>query len=106
MMPLQRRTLRDRSVPPDDITMVKVRDVLQRGGCPVCRVATQSARRYLDGFLYEQVNDPEVRAGLVKSRGFCSHHAWMLTQFHDTLGVAIVYRHLVQGLVHDYHAIA
>jgi len=106
MMPHLRRTARDRAVPSDDITMVKVREALKQGGCPICRIVTQSARRYLDGFLYEQVNDPEVRAELVKSRGFCTHHAWMLIQFHDTLGVAIVYRHLVQELARDYHAIA
>ncbi len=101
-----RRTPSKRSVPPDDITMVGAREALRRGGCPVCRVGSESARRYLRGFLHEQVNDPGVREELLKSRGFCSHHAWMLTQFHDALGVAIVYRHLAQELARDCTAVA
>ncbi len=86
--------------------MVKVREALRRGGCPVCRVASASARRYLWGFLYEQVNDPEVRDTLRRSRGFCRHHAWMLTQFYDTLGVSIVHHHLVRDLAQDLRAVA
>ncbi|MDR7507129.1 MAG: DUF6062 family protein [Armatimonadota bacterium] len=93
-------------VPPDDITMVKVREALREGGCPVCRVSSASVRRYLWGFLYEQVNDPGVRDALLRSRGFCRHHAWMLTQFYDTLGVSIVYHHLVQELARDLRAVA
>jgi hypothetical protein len=85
--------------------MVKVREALRQGGCPVCRVASASSRRYLWGFLYEQVNDPEVRTALLRSRGFCRHHAWMLTQFHDALGVAIVYSHLVRDLARDLAAL-
>ncbi len=86
--------------------MVKVREALRQDGCPVCRVAAESAHRYLTGFLYEQVTDPFVREELLQSRGFCVHHAWMLTQFYDTLGVAIVYQHLLQELIRDYTAIA
>lgn len=85
-------------VPDDDIVFFAVKDALAEGGCPVCRVAYKRTRRYLWGFLYERVNDPQTREELLASRGFCARHAWALGQFHDALGVAIVYCHLVQDL--------
>jgi hypothetical protein len=89
------------SIPDDDLIFVNVRGALAQKGCPICRLARQATVRHLGGFLHEQVNDPGTREELVASRGFCQHHAWALTSFHDGLGVAIVYRHLVQELIGD-----
>lgn len=90
-----------RPSPGPDIVFAKVQEVLARGGCPICHIGTDSARRFLWGFLYERVNDPGSREEVLASRGFCARHAWALGQFHDTLGIAIVYRHLLQDLRKD-----
>lgn len=65
-------------------------------GCPLCRVALTYTRQYLDGILYEHVNDPGIRETLRNARGFCNTHAWMLTEgFGILLGVAIIQRDVV-----------
>jgi hypothetical protein len=86
-------------IPQDDLIFLEVRDALAHTGCPICRLACQASQRHLGGFLYEYVNDPGTRQELLASRGFCQHHAWALTPFRDALGVAIVYRHLLQDLI-------
>lgn len=90
-----------RSPPAPDIIFVKVQEALAQGGCPICRIGHDSGRRFLWGFLYERVNDPYSREEVLASRGFCARHAWALGEFHDALGVAIVYRHLLQQLGRD-----
>lgn len=82
-----------------DLVFARVREALASGGCPVCRLVTHAVQRFLDNFLYERVNDPEIREELRASWGFCPHHAWALpAQRNPVLGVAIVYRDLVGTL--------
>jgi hypothetical protein len=95
----RRQGKQKRVTPEDDLIFVKVREALSVGGCPICWLANRSAQRFLDGFLYERVNDPQSREEFLASRGFCQQHAWALQQFYDALGVAIVYRHLLQELL-------
>ncbi len=65
-------------------------------GCPVCRVLENTSRKALDAILYEQVNDPESRASLVASGGFCNWHTWMLADMQGSrLGTAIIGQHLL-----------
>jgi hypothetical protein len=64
--------------------------------CAVCHLSLESVRRFLDGFLYERVNDPWAREELIQARGFCPVHGWQLRSFRDSpTGVAIVYHHLL-----------
>jgi hypothetical protein len=75
-------------------------DACERRGCPVCRLALASVYRWLDSFAYEGVNDPDVRAALRASRGFCPVHAWQLVdEIHDVVGAAIVYRDVIHTLL-------
>jgi len=83
-----------------DLVFARVEDALAAGGCPICRIGGDSARRFLWGYLYERVNDPGSRSELVAARGFCASHAWALVALRDTMGVAILYRHLLQDLAH------
>jgi len=77
-----------------------VLEALQSDGCPVCRLSLRSVSRYLDALSYENVNDPEVRATLRRSRGFCNHHAWQFADAcHDGLGTAIIYRDVLDTLL-------
>ncbi|MDQ7844126.1 MAG: DUF6062 family protein [Armatimonadota bacterium] len=81
-----------------DLVFARVEEALAAGGCPICRIGDESAARFLWGYLYERVNDPASRRELIDSRGFCARHAWALVPLRDTMGVAILYRHLLQDL--------
>ncbi|MEJ2711482.1 MAG: DUF6062 family protein [Anaerolineales bacterium] len=72
-------------------------------GCPVCSVVHQSTNRYLENLFYENVNDVELRAKLVASRGFCNQHAWMALKpgVGDALGVAIIYHDVLGNVLND-----
>lgn len=68
----------------------------QAAGCPLCAIEAESTKRYLEGLLYESVNDPGVRRGLRESRGYCPRHAHILAGFKSGLGTAILYRDQVE----------
>ena len=79
------------------IAYFQLLDACKQPGCPVCTRLEQGATRSLDALMYEQVNDPITRQRLVESHGFCNWHAWILPGIHNSaLGVALIYRHLLQ----------
>lgn len=53
------------------LTLVHLEEALQKPGCPICRLGDEAARRSVDGFLWENVNDPESRRPLQEAYGFC-----------------------------------
>jgi hypothetical protein len=67
-----------------------LRDALTQPGCPVCRLTARDTERYLDGLLWENVNDPGVRHGIRQAQGFCHEHAWQLDRAGASLGVTIL----------------
>lgn len=72
-------------------------DAQAKAGCPICRLIYKSTGRYLDSLLYEAVLDPDVRAKLKLSRGFCAEHVEMLArQSGRALGVALIYRDIIR----------
>jgi hypothetical protein len=75
---------------------------LERPGCPACHGANRSAWRYIDALLWESVNDPETRARLRATHGFCRLHAFMAltiaSQQGDSLGMAILYEDFLRNL--------
>ena len=73
-----------------------LRDALALPGCPVCRLAADDARRYLDGLLWEQVTDPGIRAKVRRARGFCRDHARGLDHAGASLGAAILMQDILQ----------
>jgi len=84
-----------------DLLIVSLKVAFRQPGCPICRLRRESERRYLFGFLWENVNDAGVRVKLVNSLGFCRRHAWQLQAMEervwgDGLGTAIVYEDLVR----------
>lgn len=70
----------------------EVRDALSECGCPICRLAARSVRRFMDTLLYENVNDPGVRGAVRGARGFCNAHAWQLQAIGGALGLALIHR--------------
>jgi len=65
-------------------------------GCPLCDIEANSVKRYFDSLLHESVNDPEVRAALIRSRGYCERHAHYLQTHGNGLGIAILYRDQIE----------
>jgi hypothetical protein len=68
-------------------------------GCSICRLVYRATDRYLDSLLYEAVLDPDVRAKLKTSQGFCRAHVAMLRRKPGrALGVALIYRDIIREL--------
>lgn len=84
-----------------DLITLQIKLACRQAGCPLCRLRHDSERRYLFGFLWENVNDGALRKHLVRALGFCPNHAWQLqaieeTRWSDGLGTAIVYEDLTE----------
>jgi len=79
------------------LTHFSVLDAL-RGAktCPLCALEAQCCRRYFASLLHESVNDPEVRAELRRTKGYCPRHARQLVSHGDGFGTAILYRDQVE----------
>jgi hypothetical protein len=79
-------------------------DALNQPGCPVCRLSSDSVRRYLDGLFYEFVNDPVARDSLLNSHGFCAEHAGLLleTRIADALGASMIYKNIVKIILENF----
>lgn len=81
-----------------------LRDALRESGCPMCRARRAALERYMDGLIYEKVNDAGVRQAVRRSRGFCERHAWDLIRHGAALGVAIMMRDVVRELLSTIRA--
>ena len=74
-------------------------DALKKTGCPICRIGRLGGKRALESFLWENVNEPDVRKGILDSYGFCTPHTRMMVAQEVTtsslpLGTNIIYEHL------------
>ncbi len=73
---------------------------LHQQQCGICAQALRGVQRFLDGYMYERVNDPWSRSELINARGFCNTHAWQLTQgFDSASGLTILYHHLLTEFI-------
>lgn len=84
---------------PFAISVANLKDALRRDGCPVCRLGRQAAAGSVDAFLWENVNEPDVRQPIIAAYGFCPRHTRLLVaaEMRNTgpvLGVNIIYEHL------------
>ncbi len=60
-------------------------------GCPICHYGRQTGHAFLEGLLYESVNDFGLRQQLTQSLGFCASHSREMLSFPGTrLGAAIL----------------
>jgi len=74
-------------------------DAFQEKSCPICLLAKKATHKAMDDFLYESVNDPEMRRKIRKSFGFCNLHAWQLQKLGDGFGLSIIYKDLIKHLL-------
>ena len=81
------------------LSITNLLDALQQPGCPICRLFRQASQRAIESFLWENVNEPDVRQGIIASYGFCNAHtrvmvAQELYTSSIALGTNIIYEHL------------
>ena len=62
------------SLPARDLGTVKLAELFAEPGCPLCHHRDRAVVRYIEGFMYESVNDVAFRASLDVARGFCGPH--------------------------------
>ncbi|MBN1287421.1 MAG: hypothetical protein JXB47_18615 [Anaerolineae bacterium] len=68
-------------------------------GCPICTRVRLDVARYLDRLLYENVNDTHIRAKIREARGFCNRHAYLLSRPGGSLGIAVIYRDVLERVL-------
>jgi hypothetical protein len=74
-------------------------EAMGKKGCPVCRIFRQASERALESFLWENVNEPDVRQGILAANGFCPIHTRVMVarELYTSslpLGTNIIYEHL------------
>jgi hypothetical protein len=70
-------------------------DAARQPGCVLCRLISTRTRRHIESVLYESVNDTGFRDQWRAARGFCHRHSWILAEFKDGLGTAILYEDVI-----------
>lgn len=77
-------------------------DALAKPGCACCTLAIGAVNRYLEGLLYEYVNDGAVQRTWIAAHGLCPTHSEVLLNLHGSaLGVAILYRVILRHLMEE-----
>jgi Family of unknown function (DUF6062) len=71
---------------------------LAKPGCALCRLERDHLQRYLDGFMYEDVTDVDLRAKMRDAQGFCREHAAQAIRVRDSLGLAIIYQDILSSV--------
>lgn len=79
-------------------TLEDLASLLQtESGCAICHYSRQAGRKYLDGVMYESVNDFGLRQQLARTLGFCEFHSRELLTFPGAkLGAAIIEQAMLQ----------
>jgi Family of unknown function (DUF6062) len=65
-------------LPARDLSAVQLAESFRAAGCPMCHHRAHAIARFMDGFLYESVNDVTFRRDLDAARGFCGPHTHAL----------------------------
>lgn len=96
---------------PFAIWIANLKEAMRRSGCPVCRMGHQAAASGIESFLWENVNEQDVRQPIIDALGFCPRHTRLLVaaEMRNTgpvLGVNIIYEHLGRLVSNDLRRLA
>lgn len=88
------------------LSLIKIEEALKQEGCPACRLEHNAARMSIDSFLWENVNDPQMRGTINDALGFCPEHTRMLVAAElfnsgHVLGVNLIYELLAKIAAED-----
>ena len=81
------------------INFFELQKAAEKPGCPLCRIVTDRADRYIDNLLFEHVSDRGFRALHREAGGFCAYHSRNLVSFRDGLAVAILSRDILEDRI-------
>jgi len=81
------------------INFFELQKACEKPGCPLCRIVSDRANRYIDNTLFEHVSDRGFRALHRAAGGFCSFHSRHLVSFRDGLAVAILSRDILEDRI-------
>jgi len=81
------------------INFFELQKASEKSGCPVCRIISDRAYKYIDNTLFEHVADRGFRALFRAAGGFCSFHSRNLVSFRDGLAVAILSRDILEDRI-------
>ena len=81
------------------INFFELQKALEKPGCPLCRIISARAERYIDNMLFEHISDRPFRARHREAGGFCSEHSRFLDTFRDGLAVAILSRDILEDRI-------
>jgi hypothetical protein len=84
------------------INFFEMQKASEKKGCPLCRIVSDRANRYIDNTLFEHVADRGFRALYRESGGFCSFHARHLVSFRDGLAVAILGQDTLEKRIENF----
>jgi len=74
----------------------------EKPGCPLCRIVSDRANRYIDNTLFEHITNRGFRALYRTAGGFCSFHSRHLVSFRDGLAVAILSRDILEDRIESF----
>jgi hypothetical protein len=78
------------------INFFELQKASEKPGCPLCRIISDRAYRYIDNTLFEHIANRGFRALFRAAGGFCSFHSRNLVSFRDGLAVAILSRDILE----------
>ena len=84
------------------INFFELQKASEKPGCPLCRIVSDRANRYIDNTLFEHISDRGFRALHRASGGFCSFHSRHLVSFRDGLAVAILARDILEDRIESF----
>ena len=84
------------------INFFQLQKAAEKPGCPLCRIVSDRADRYIDNMLFEHVSDPGFRALHRDAGGFCAYHSRNLVSFRDGLAVAIMSRDILEDRISSF----
>lgn len=85
----------------ETVTYQRLQLTLVKPGCPICGLAQDAVRTYLDTILWESSTDLNVHAILTASLGFCGRHSRELLTFGgQRLAAAVVERASLLAALH------
>jgi hypothetical protein len=74
-------------------------EALAQPACPICRLCERAVASHLDHLLYADVTSVERRAEIRAAQGFCAEHAQALQEIGRALGIAIIYKDVLDNLL-------
>ncbi|MDR3248443.1 MAG: DUF6062 family protein [Treponema sp.] len=86
------------------INFFELEKACEQPGCPLCRIVTDRAERYIDNMLFEHVSDRSFRKAHRLAGGFCNYHSRNLESFRDGLAVAILGRDVLEERIDSFES--